>query len=569
MKRKITIDRPTIDSTEIASRQNFSNIINQIPATPSIPFYKSGWFFTTLACVAGLTVVTLFLTKENSSPESNTLLTEAPPHADSASPVITSNLIYSEDSPCVKPPKKELDIPMTIYKVNGLKGANLEHITGTKITIPSNAFVDENNQPIIEEVTIHFREINHPIDIMLSGIPMKYDTANQNKILLSDGMIEIEGYLNGEKVKIAPNKTIEIALKASSDETKFNSYQLDKNSTNWNYTGKPTYENEKTVVNHTVKQPDKSLAEEIKQIEKESNIAKHQYETSQKAVTDWKKNEPEKPITGGNKERQFVLDVSPKEFPELASYKNLIFEVEQNDPNFSASVYSEEWSDVSLSEKEKGKKYYLTLFKSGAKKTFSVFPVFSGDDLKLAMADFNKSFSTYSKELEIRKEKEAVYKTQFEGKLEQWQKAKEKEIAALEIKQNQDENANKVKMIARVLNVTTFGIWNIDCGISPPTGIAQKVIFKDQYGNEVDIVHANLFEKGKKTIYTYSKQDFNNFEYNPDEENTIIAFLGTDKVGIVLNDQFEQNKKLKTTTFILDIQPLTDELIATLKSKTM
>ena len=569
MKRKITIDRPTIDSTEIASRQNFSNIINQIPAIPSLPFYKSGWFYTTLACVAGLTIVTLFLMSENSSTENNSVLTEAPPANDTLISSTANNLVYSEDSPCVKPPKKELDIPMTIYKVSGSKGANLEHNTGTKITIPTNAFIDENDNPITGEVDIHFREINHPVDIMLSGIPMKYDTANQNKVLLSDGMIEIEGYLNGKKVKIAPNKTIEIALKATNDETRFNSYQLDKTSSNWNYTGKPTYENEKILVNHTVKQPDKSLAEEIKQIEKETNIAKHQYETSQKTVADWKQNAPEKPITGGNKDRQFVLDVSPKEFPELASYKNLIFEVEQNDPNFSASVYDQEWTDVSLSEKEKGKKYYLTLFKSGAKKTFSVFPVFSGDDLKLAMADFNKSFSTYSKELENRKQQEAAYKVQFEGKLEQWQKAKEKEIAALEVKQNQDENANKVKMIARVLNVTTFGIWNIDCGISPPTGIAQKVIFKDQYGNEVDIVHANLFEKGKKTIYTYTKQDFNNFEYNPKEENTIITFLGTDKVGIVMNDQFEQNKKLKTTTFILDIQPLTEELIATLKSKTM
>jgi hypothetical protein len=569
MKRKITIDRPTIDSKEIASKQDFSNVLNNIPAAPTVPFYKTIWFYTTLACVAGIAFVAI---NQFSDPTKKEVLlaTENAPTPDTINQTASNEFNYAEDTPCVKPLKKDMDIPMTIYQVDGIKGGELIHPTGTKITIPKAAFVDEQNQPIAGIVDIHFREINHPVDIMLSGIPMQYDSANQEMVLLSDGMIEIEGYLNGKKVKIAPNKTIDIALKATTDETKFNSYHLDTTSKNWKYTGKPDYEKtDKLIVNHTVKHPDQSFAEEIKQLQKESNIAKHQYETAQKAVTDWTKSAPVKPVSGGNKDRQFVLDVNAKEFPELSNYQNLVFEVEKNDPNFSASVYQQEWSDVSLSEKEKGKKYYLTLFKSGSKKTFSVFPVFSGDDLKKAQAAFNKSFSTYSNELEKRQKVEADYKAQFEGKLAQWEKAKEKEAVALELKQNEVENTNKVKFIARVLNVTTFGIWNIDCGVSPPTGIAQKVIFKDQHGNEVDILYANLFEKGKKTIYTYNKNDFKNFEYNPEEENVIVAFLGTDKVGIVLNDQFEENKKLKTTTFVLDIQPLTEELIASLKSKTM
>jgi hypothetical protein len=261
--------------------------------------------------------------------------------------------------------------------------------------------------------------------------------------------------------------------------------------------------------------------------------------------------------------------VNPKEFPELSSYKNLVFEVEKNDPNFSASVYDQEWSDVSLSEQVKGKKYYLTLFKTGAKKTFSVFPVFSGEDLQVAMAEFNKSFATYSKELDKRIAAESQYKSQFEGKLEQWEKAKEKEALALIEKQNLSENDKKVKLAARILNVTTFGIWNIDCGISPPQGLAKKVIFKDQNGNEVEINYANLFEKGKKTIYTYNKSDFEKFEFNPNEENTIIAFLGTDKVGIVNNDQFVKNTASGSMIFVLDIQPFSEKLIASLKSKTM
>ncbi len=568
MKRKITIDRPTIDSKEIASQQDFSNIINKIPATPTVPFYKTFWFYTTLACIAGIAIVAVNLESKHVKQEA-LATTDNPPKTDSVSSENSEDLAYAEDTPCVKPPSKELDIPMSIYKVNGAKGGEITHPTGTIISVPSNAFLDNNNEIITEDVEIRFREINNPIDIMLSGIPMTYDSAGQEMVLLSDGMIEIEGYVNGKKISIAPNKTIDIAIATSTNETKFNSYHLDTVSRNWNYTGKPEYKKNKETVNHMVKHPDQSLVQELKALEKESNIASHQYETAKQAVTTWQKTAPAKPTTGGDKDRQFVLDIDAKEFPELSNYKNLVFEVEKNDPNFSANVYQQEWTDVSLSEKEKGKKYYLTLFKSGTKKTFSVFPVFSGEDLKVALAEFNKSFATYSKELDKRKAEETNYKKQFEGKLAQWEKAKAKEANALEVQQDQSENNTQVKLMARILNVTMFGIWNLDCGISPPQGLTQKVIFKDQFGNEVDIVHANLFEKGKNTIYTYSKLDFQNFEYNPNEVNLIVAFLGTDKIGIVQNNQFDNNPKQKTKTFVLDIQPFSKELISSLKSKTM
>ena len=72
-----------------------------------------------------------------------------------------------------------------------------------------------------------------------------------------------------------------------------------------------------------------------------------------------KKTQPSKPKSSKNKDRQFDLDIDPKEFPELKSYSSLTFEVDKNDRNFSADVYEIEWEDISLSEKEKGKSYYL------------------------------------------------------------------------------------------------------------------------------------------------------------------------------------------------------------------
>jgi hypothetical protein len=246
-------------------------------------------------------------------------------------------------------------------------------------------------------------------------------------------------------------------------------------------------------------------------------------------------------------------------------YKNLIFEVEKNDPNFSASVYQENWTDVSLSEKEKGKTYYLTLFKSGAKKTFAVFPVFSGADLEVAMSQFDKSFQKYEKELNKKLEIEASAKQNYEAQLAKWEKAKDKEIETIEAKAT----PKGPSISARVLNVASFGIWNIDKGITYPMGMAQKVVFKDTKGNELDIIYAQHFEKGKKTVYTYYPKDFLSFRYNDKENNTIVVFLGINKVGVVKDEALSIQNQKEVKTITLQIQPLNDEMIAQLRKETM
>ena len=135
-------------------------------------------------------------------------------------------------------------------------------------------------------------------------------------------------------------------------------------------------------------------------------VTKTELAIAKKEVIEHKKTQPSKPKSSINKDRQFDLDVDPKEFPELKNYSSLTFEVDKNDRNFSADVYEIEWEDISLSEKEKGKSYYLTLFKGSAKRTFSVFPIFEGRDYKKAMVEFNQKFLTYEKELGQRISKE-------------------------------------------------------------------------------------------------------------------------------------------------------------------
>lgn len=567
MKKKIIIDRTKIDAIEIASRQDFSKIINQIPATTTSPFYQTGWFYTTLASVALIVVLSSVMLYQPLGEKQNELVTTHSEETGDLKEKDTSEkdkFLYDEDIPCINPPSSQLDVPFTIYKVNGAKGGKITHSTGTEVQIPSNTFLDQNGKIIESDIYIHFREINNPVDMMLSGIPMHYDSSNFKNNLLSEGMIEILGFHNDKPVAINETKSIAITLSSKSQKNDFNVYYLDEKNKKWDYKGKPklvlsgVQNSSKTNENDN----DKST---LATIEKEVLVTQNLYETAVKNTTEYKKLEPEKPISKGNKDRQFVLDVDSKEFPELSVYKNLIFEVEKNDPNFSPSVYNENWTDVSLSEKEKGKTYYLTLFKSGAKKTFSVFPVFSGADLDIAMNNFNKSFQKYENELNKKIEKEQLAKENYENQLAKWEKAKDKSISKIEASLND----GKPSILARVLNATSFGIWNIDKYVSFPKGNPEKVIFKDTKGNELAIIYAQHFEKGKNTVYTYYPNDFLSFEYNENEQNTIVVFLGTGKVGIVKNEALSISNSQEIRTITLQIQPLNDELIAELRKEAL
>lgn len=565
MKRKINIDRPPLASSEIAAKQDFSSILTQVPKVPATPFYKSGWFISTVASVAGIAVITTyFLTNDknitpNEELTSEVITTEAPPN-DSK-----STFIYNEDTPCINPPSKEHDIPMESYFVNADKGGEITTKSGNKINVLPKSFRDENGNLISGQVELQFREISNPIEMMISGIPMHYDSAGIEMVLLSDGMIELHGFQNGKRLEIIPDKALTVSIQSENSDTKFNSYFLNEANNNWEYTGKPEIIVEESNITESGDHHPKTIEKvDLVKLETDVKIAQANYEEAIQQTKYLEKQAPQPPVNNGNKDRQFMLDVNPKEFPELSGYQSLVFEVTANDPNFSPSVYQEEWEDISLMENVKGKTYYLTLFKKGAKKTFSVFPVFTGKDYELAKSKFETSFSNYSKELTKRQQNEAKLKSEFDQKLAKWEEAKKAELQVQEQIQIQTQQSAKLVKLAKKLVVNRFGVWNVDCGISPPSGISQKVKFVDEQNKPLMVNQFNLYEKGKNTLYSYSINEKNNkFEFDPNENNMIIAILSEEEIGYAKNDQFNSSKEC---TYELKIIPFNDASIEFLKS---
>jgi hypothetical protein len=115
MKKKINIDRDPINGGEITSRMNFNQLLSNFPGYIKLPFYKTGWFITTVASVAVLVTVTTILFSNNNAKDG--VISASPP-------VTTESIItYAEDTPCINPPIKKLDILVKMKLVVNLHTA--------------------------------------------------------------------------------------------------------------------------------------------------------------------------------------------------------------------------------------------------------------------------------------------------------------------------------------------------------------------------------------------------------------------------------------------------------------
>ena len=230
MKKKINIDRDPINGEEIASRMNFDQLLTNFPGYIKLPFYKTGWFITTVASVAVLVTITAILFSNNNTKE--VIVSASPPVT------VENSITYNEDTPCIHPPVKKLDIPSDAYYCKNEVGGEFRHSSGSTIAIPKNAFVDINGNSLKGEIELRYREFHDPIDFILSGIPMTYDSAGTEYTFESAGMIEIYGYQNGKPVELADGKQIRIEMHPKDGSSRFNLYELDTSSGDWEYKGK-------------------------------------------------------------------------------------------------------------------------------------------------------------------------------------------------------------------------------------------------------------------------------------------------------------------------------------------
>lgn len=104
---------------------------------------------------------------------------------------------------------------------------------GTKLYIPSNAFISQKGDLITSTVTINFQEYKNSAEMAFSRIPMTYEKGGEEFFFNSSGMFYIQGYANNEQIEIAENKSLTIDYFLAKQNLNIDFYRMQDDSSNW------------------------------------------------------------------------------------------------------------------------------------------------------------------------------------------------------------------------------------------------------------------------------------------------------------------------------------------------
>lgn len=583
MSPKFNIDRPRISDEEIDKHKDFSHLVEQFKqqSLKQARGDESWWkdkkirYSTVIAGATVICTVTYFSLFNNKAVKQNkaheTLITQ-------------KNTGSPAPKAFISAPSQKLRINYTAYTVNNNKGATITHTTASKIKIPKNSFVDKNGKDIVGDVTIEYKEFHDIGDVIAGGIPMAYDSAGTKYNLETAGMFDIRGSQKGEPVFIKADKNLEVELASRNGEDKFNQYYLDTLDKNWHYIkrdktnsftasehNKPARNTQPSVEALAAKDPKLvSLKREIEVvIPKKIDSVKTVYTKRAEKLPAAK--EPAKPAKATGRPI-FQLEASTGDFPELAAFGNVVFEVGSENKNYTNELQNITWSDVKISQGTvKGKNYLLTLIYRGRTEKLLVYPVLSGADYEKAKDLYDERLQAYQALVEKRQAeekrlmaemaaKQAAYVAEQKKKEDDYKAGVEKLKIQAEIARQKelmlgfDNLSNDVKA-RRLFNVTKFGIYNSDCPHTVPQGAAIVPVFVlDEQGLPVNPDVIYLIDHSAKTVYMRNQQDGFKMNYNPESDYSVCVFAGN-KLYLCSKEHFRQAAGKESNRFTVTPMP--------------
>lgn len=148
--------------------------------------------------------------------------------------VVQTGTTDSETQSSIQP-IEGLEIKAQVFVVKADEASTIKLKNGGQIQLPASAFVDSEGNVVSGDVNIEWQEYHSLTDIMLSGIPMKYDSAGVSNDFVSGGMFTINATQNNEKLELADGKKAKVDLASVQDTPCFNFYELNDKKGDWKY----------------------------------------------------------------------------------------------------------------------------------------------------------------------------------------------------------------------------------------------------------------------------------------------------------------------------------------------
>jgi hypothetical protein len=396
----------------------------------------------------------------------------------------------------ILPPFENLNVRNNTFDFDAEKGTTIQLANGTSIYVPEDALVDGSGNRVTGKVSLHYREFLDASQILMSGIPMRYDSAGRSSDFISAGMFEIGATQNGQALQIKSGKSVRVDMASPVVEEDFNFYSLDSTTGKWTYIGRtPVQENPVRK-----KMLDGMMAGVIKPVEpKQLNVS-----------------------------RAFKFDINLSEFPELKFFNNVQWEYAGSDedagsPAKNSWIFGEPWRDISaVTVKDKEGVYIIKLEASNRNFEMEVKPVFAAADLAEANARF-------SKEMEL-----------YEARLSK-----------------AEEEINRKGMIGQVLRsfeLTSFGFCNWD-RIQKMVEEEEFKVVEATYSTEEFLSETDakiyLITNGGRSVRLCNADLRTNLIFDPEMENKLLAILPGNYVAVCGNKEFEKIGNAKSHDFHL------------------
>jgi hypothetical protein len=591
MEPKFIIDREKVSDEEIEKNKNFDELVTKFKnqSIQKARNDRSWWKQKRIKYSAAILGVTVICTvtvsqlynksnKKNTNESNSTLTTNK---KETTSPLAEKKLRT------INPVNAKLDVPFTRYKVNAAKGGSLNHFSKSKIEVPKNAFVNKAGEVIEGEVEIMYREFHKVSETMMSGIPMRYDSAGKAYDFESAGMFDIRGEQNGEPVFINPNANLNVQLASEKEGAEFNQYFLDTINNKWEYRCEDVVQKmpapTSTKLSSVKKEASvtKEKAQEITQatIEKEiektksEGLKKIEVQVAQQLAKLPTPKAPVKPRKISNRQT-FTLEVDKNEFPELSGFSNVVFEVGDENKNYSDKYTEITWNDVLIKDgPKKGENYLLNLRKGATALELVVYPCLSGADFEKANIAFKSKMQLYEKELSDRKAKEEKLREEMVARQKEYQEEmkrnKEDRLKEfiryqkqLEAEVNKEVNQlQNMAKVMRVFQVSQFGVYNSDCPRMRDPDIYAPII---RYTINDKLFQPNqvlVIDYTTKMMYTYYAKDLSLLALNPTKRYALCIPIN----GGLYVKQFSANDETltaKPSTLTLSLNPLPSDIVS-------
>lgn len=398
--------------------------------------------------------------------------------------------------------------PQSLIIQRGSEPKTFSLANGTSIEIPEQAFVDQSGNLVTGEVEIKYEEFHNAADIIASGIPMNYDTADIKGNFQTAGMFKINGFHNGQPVAVAEGKSININMASYVDDGGYNFYELKDNNKKWTFLG----------------------------------VGKNKENLSKKNKLDAIAPVPEKPIkvqAYGPDLFVFDLDVNLSVYPELKEFKGVMWQLATAEENSKQMELPEKgkWSNIELQLQDREESVFLmNLYDGDNKAQVKVKPVLAGKNLEKAKARYEKMLSEYDKALAKRKMEEERLKGEA--------------------------------TLFRSFAINNFGIFNYDRLYHMSGAVTVEADFKiegKEYEDLNDFV-VFLVTGEDRVVVKYPKFSWTTFTFLPKDNNKIVAVLAENKIAVLKSSKFKQLdlnklKENKKHQFVLEV--VNDKAIST------